>query len=259
MAFAADSLQSSKHLTAREFVLEGIRDAMLNKQLMAGQELDDQSLAETFGVSRTPVREALKVLEVQGFVTHRPFSKPLVAPLSADRIEEVFLMRIALEGTAVARSSVNIDEAGLDYLQLCLDNGREAIERQDALEWKRCNREFHTRLSAAAGMPLLSREVDSLIQLSSFFSIMSWNEIPQSFEHAGLEHRAVLQACRDRDPELARHLIEDHIARTLDVQVRAAREREAGQNAIEAAASTAARSSKSATNRSDTRRRINRV
>ncbi len=242
MGFTADSLQTSKHLTAREFVLEGIRDAMLNKQLMAGQELDDQSLAETFGVSRTPVREALKVLEVQGFVTHHPFSKPVVAPLSADRIEEVFLMRIALEGTAVARSSMKIDEAGLNHLQLCLDKGQEAIERQDALEWRRCNREFHTGLSAAAGMPLLSREVDSLIQLSSFFSIMSWNEIPESFERADLEHRSVLQACRDRNPTLARHLIEDHVTRTLNDQVKAAREREAGQNAAKEAASAGGRS-----------------
>jgi DNA-binding GntR family transcriptional regulator len=259
MALAADSFQPSKHLTARDFVLEGIRDAMLNRQLVAGQELDDQALAETFGVSRTPVREALKVLEVQGFVTHRPFSKPVVAPLSADRIEEVFLMRLALEGTAVARSAVNLDEAGLDYLQMCLDKGLEAIERQDAPEWRHCNREFHTRLSAASGMPLLSREIDSLIHLSSFFSIMSWNEIPQSFGHADQEHRAILQACRDRNPKRARHLIEDHIARTLNVQVKAAHEREARQNADNASASAAARSSKLAKNKPGTRRRVSRA
>ncbi len=247
----------NKHLTAREFVLEGIRDAMLNRELVAGQELDDQSLAETFGVSRTPVREALKVLEVQGFVTHRPFSKPVVAPLSADRIEEVFLMRIALEGTAVARSSVTIDEAGLDYLQLCLDNGRKAIEKQDAQEWRRCNREFHTRLSAAAGMPLLSREVDSLIQLSSFFSIMSWTQIPQSFEDAELEHQAVLEACRDRDSELASRLIQDHLTRTLNIQVKIAREREARQDAARAADTSAAvRARKSTTNTSEPQRRF---
>jgi DNA-binding GntR family transcriptional regulator len=259
MALAADSLQPSKHLTAREFVLEGIRDAMLNRQLIAGQELDDQALAETFGVSRTPVREALKVLEVQGFVTHRPFSKPVVAPLSADRIEEVLLMRLALEGTAVARSAVNLDEAGLDHLQLCLDKGREAIERQDAFEWRRCNRDFHTGLSAASGMPLLSREIDSLVQLSSFFSIMSWHEIPQSFEHAGLAHRAVLQACRDRDPKLARRLIEDHITHTLNDQVKAAREREAAQNAAKAAAPATTRTGKSAANTHPTRRRFARA
>jgi len=256
MALAADSFQPSKHLTAREFVLEGIRDAMLNRQLVAGQELDDQALAENFGVSRTPVREALKVLEVQGFVTHRPFTKPVVAPLSAARIEEVFLMRLALEGTAVARSAVNLDDDGLDYLQMCLDKGLEAIERQDAPEWRRCNREFHTRLSAASGMPLLSREIDSLIHLSSFFSTMSWNEIPQSFGHADQEHRAVLQACRDRNPKQARHLIEDHINRTLKVQVKAAHEREAKQSAAELAASAARRPGKPAASTSKTRRRV---
>ena len=217
---------TNKHLTARDFVLEGIRDAMLNGDIKAGEELDDQSLADSFGVSRTPVREALKVLEVQGFVSHRPFSKPVVAGVSPHRIDEVFLMRIALEGAAVARAALIIDEPELKYLERCSEHCRKALLKQDAASWSRHNREFHTRLAAAAGMPLLSREVDSLIDLSSFFSSISWKDIPDAFADAQLEHLGIVKACRDRQPDLAQKLMQEHLAASCAVQVALARERE---------------------------------
>jgi DNA-binding GntR family transcriptional regulator len=168
----------------------------------------------------------LKVLEVQGFVTHRPFSKPVVAAVSPHRIEEVFLMRIALEGAAVARSALIIDEPELKYLERCSEHCRKALLKQDAAAWSRHNREFHTRLAAAAGMPLLSREIDSLIDLSSFFSSISWKDIPDAFADAQLEHLGIVQACRDRKPELAQKLMQEHLAASCAVQVDLARERE---------------------------------
>jgi len=226
---------ASKHLTARDFVLEGIRDAMLNGDIRAGEELDDQSLADSFGVSRTPVREALKVLEVQGFVTHRPFAKPVVAAISPHRIEEVFLMRIALEGAAVAHAALIIEEPELKYLERCSEQCRKALLKQDAAAWSRHNREYHTRLAAAAGMPLLSREIDSLIDLSSFFSSISWKDIPDAFADAQLEHLGIVQACRNRNPELAQTLMKEHLAASCAVQVELARERDRdGQNVPDA-------------------------
>ncbi len=232
MRITIESEASGKHLTAREFVLEGIRHAMLDGSLVAGQALDDHALAESFGVSRTPVREALKVLEVQGFVTHRPFAKPVVASVSLPHIDEVFLMRVALEGAAVARACLAIDEAELKYLDRCAESGRKAIAKQDAPAWSRWNREFHKRLAAVAGMPLLSREIDSLVDLSSFYSTVCWSEILEAFSGAQMEHQHVVQACRERNPELARTLMEKHLAASCAVQMRFARRREA----VEAAA-----------------------
>jgi len=227
MALDSGSDLAAKHLTAREFVLKGIREAMLSGRLVAGQELDDHSLAEDFGVSRTPVREALKVLEVQGFVSHHPFSKPVVAAVSPERIDEVFLMRIALESAAAARACLSIQEPELKYLERCAKVGREALAKQDAVKWSKWNREFHTKLAGAAGMPLLSREIDSLIDLSSFYSTMSWSQIPDAFAEAQLEHLHVVQACRKRDPELVQRLMQAHLAASCAVQMKLVREREA--------------------------------
>ena len=227
---------ASKHLTARDFVLEGIRDAMLSGDIEAGEELDDQLLADSFGVSRTPVREALKVLEIQGFVTHRPFSKPMVAAVSPQRIEEVLLMRIALEGAAVARSALTIEEAELKYLETCAESGNQALLKHDGAAWSRYNREFHTRLAAAAGMPLLSREIDSLINLSSFFSSMFWNDIPEAFADAQLHHLGVVRACRVRDSVLAQKLMQEHLLASCGIHVQLARQREEEQAAVATAA-----------------------
>lgn len=256
MILAAGSELPRKHLTAREFVLEGIRDAMLNGRLVAGQELDDHALAEFFGVSRTPVREALKVLEVQGFVSHRAFSKPVVAAVSPQRIEEVFLMRIALESTAAARAALAIDQSELKLVERCAASCRKALQRQDAVEWRRWNREFHTRLSAASGMPLLSREIDSLINLSSFYSTMFWSEIPDAFAEAQMEHVYLIEACRERDSERARKLMHDHLTASMVVQVRLAGERGVGlPEAASSETSPASRSRKSAAPRSIAARR----
>ncbi len=219
MALANSADLPRKHLTAREFVLEGIRDAMLGGRLTAGQELDDHALAATFGVSRTPVREALKVLEVQGFVTHRAFSKPVVAAISPARIQEVALMRIALEGAAVSRAALTITEPELKYLERCTAAGLKSLQKKDAAAWSHWNREFHTRLSAAAGMPLLSREIDSLIDLARFYSSMLWREIPHSFHEAQLAHLEIVKACRERNPELAQTLLRDHLVASCAVQV----------------------------------------
>ncbi len=219
-----------KHLTARDFVLAGIRDAMLSGEIAAGEELDDQLLADSFGVSRTPVREALKVLEIQGFVSHRPFSKPIVSAVSAQRIQEVLIMRIALEGAAVARAALIIEEPELKYLEQCAEAGRDALLKHDGAAWARCNREFHMRLAAASGMPLLSREVDSLINLSSFFSSMFWTEIPEAFADAQLHHLGVVRACRDRNPELAQKLMQEHLQASCGIHVKLARREEENGN-----------------------------
>jgi len=241
MALSVGADLPRKHLTAREFVLEGIRDAMLNGKLIAGQELDDHALAESFGVSRTPVREALKVLEVQGFVAHRPFSKPVVAQVSSQRIEEVFLMRIALESIAASRAALVIDEAQLKYLERCAASSRKALQRQDAVEWRRWNRDFHTRLSAASGMSLLSSEIDSLINLSSFYSTMFWSEIPDAFAEAQMEHVHLIEACRERNAELAGKLMHDHLIASCRVQVALARSREEAAPPADAVALSAPR------------------
>ncbi len=219
---------SNKHLTAREFVLEGIRDAMLDGRITAGQELDDQALAEEFGVSRTPVREALKVLEVQGFIAYpRRFSKPIVAPISSERIEEIYLMRIALEGVAATRLCQMVDVTELARLERLARLGTEALTHRDVEAWSRYNREFHIGLAAIAKMQLLCREVASLVDLSSFYSRMFWQELTPVLVEAGREHEDIVRACRQKDAVQATRLIQNHLTASCRTQVKLAREREA--------------------------------
>jgi len=217
----------SKHLTAREFVLEGIRDAMLDGRILAGQELHDHSLANAFGVSRTPVREALKILEVQGFVAcPRRFSKPIVTPISAERVEETYMMRIALEAIAVARACQVIDVDGLAALRRCAESGHEALRREDIQGWSQFNRDFHTRLAAYSKLPLLSRTTASLIDLSSFYSRLLWNELGDVLTRASEDHLRIVEACAERNPSLAARLVQEHLTASCSTQVKLARERE---------------------------------
>jgi len=220
----------NRHLTAREFVLGGIRDAMLDGRIMAGQILDVDELAHSFGVSRTPVREALEILEIEGFLVHgRRFSQPLVTPLSADRVQEAYMMRIALESIAAAQACKVIDAAGIAALERCARNGRAALSRDDIQGWSEYNREFHTRLSAWSKLPLLSRSVASLIDLSSFYSRMFWNDIGSVLNRATGEHETIVDACREHNAALAKRLIQSHLRASCVAQVALARRHEAAQ------------------------------
>lgn len=216
----------ARHKTAREFVLDSMRTAMVEGRLRPGQGLDDRELAEQMGVSRTPVREAIKILEVQGFVTQRPFSTPVVSQFSAEQIEEVYTIRRALEGIAAHDACLKIDAKGLQALKRLTTEEAHAIERNDGAGWTRCNRRFHTRLYGASGKPFLCRYIDWLLDLSTFYMITTAQFLTERLKGSNRDHIEIVRACEQRQPELARDLVQDHLQKSAALLVEYAQTQE---------------------------------
>jgi len=210
----SNPLNLTKHKNARDFALDTLRRAIVEGQLLPGQELDEYELAGQMGISRTPVREAIQTLGVQAFVEHRPFSKPVVSPISAEQIEEVYMIRKALERIATYHACLNMGSKELQRLKRLTRDEARAIERGEALLWSQCNRQFHTVLYAASGKSFLCRHIDWLLDLSTFYMMATAEFLPHRLRGSNEEHLQIVHACEGKKPEIAQSLIEDHLEKT---------------------------------------------
>ncbi|MEO3776564.1 GntR family transcriptional regulator [Micromonospora sp. B11E3] len=185
--------------------MDVLRTAILNGELRAGQPLVEADLARSFGLSKTPVREALKTLAGVGLVTISDYRGALVRVVDARMAHNVFDVRVLLEPAAVQRAV----EAGLDTGP-AQDALNRAAEAADGAERSMANREFHRLLYAGCDNPVFVGILDSLRDQTALITVTAWNSLP-SWDTEAEEHAAILDAARRGDSDEARRLTEAHI------------------------------------------------
>ncbi len=192
-------------------VLEAIKHAILAGELRPGQALVETDLAEVLGVSKTPVREALKTLAGAGLVTMNPYKGAVVRVVDDEQARHVYDARLLLEPEALARAVTRGHDWQSAHQALTrADSARDQAERSLA------NRDFHRELYAGCGNPLLVRMLDDLRDQTALVSAAAWRHEPDwlahpSWEHEAAEHRAVLQAVENGDAQRAAALLSGHI------------------------------------------------
>lgn len=189
-----------------EAVLESIKHAILTGELTPGQALVEAELAERLGVSKTPVREALKTLAGSGLVVMLPYKGVTVRRVDKALARAVYDMRLLLEPVAAGRATLSdqvLEEAGA-----ALDVSDRA---EDAADRSLANRAFHRTLYAGCGNPLLVKALDDLRDQTALVSSAAWARQP-SWEQEAREHREILAAARTGDRDLVRTLMRSHIS-----------------------------------------------
>lgn len=202
------NLESYKPL--RDLVLEALREAILNGTLKPRERLMEIQLAEDLGVSRTPVREALRKLELEGFIVMVPRKGAYVADLSIKDIADVFEIRIALEGLAAALAAERITDEELEEMERHLVEKAEAIKKQDMSKLIEVDTRFHEALYGASRNERLITIINNLreqIQRFRTSSLAMPGRMQQSLE----EHRNIVEAIESRDAALARQTAQEHI------------------------------------------------
>jgi DNA-binding GntR family transcriptional regulator len=169
-------------------VLEAIKRAILTGELKPGQPLVETDLAGALGVSKTPVREALKTLAGAGLVAMSPYKGAVVRVLSDAEVRHIYDLRLLLEPEALVRSV----GAGYDWTVARLSLDRAAAA-QDQAERSLANRDFHRELYAGCGNPMLIRVLDDLRDQTALVSAAAWRH-GDSWETEAAEHRAILDA-----------------------------------------------------------------
>lgn len=195
---------AARKLTAHDLVLTSLREAILTAALPPGTRLRQEKLAEVFGTSRIPVREALRALEYEGLVTSLPYRGFTVTELDADDIEEVYDLRILLESHAVRLAVPLMTDEDLQTLDELYSEmiGAEAGDAQLAARER-----FYIRLYSMTGRPRLVGLISRLRQ--EVARSLRW----PTLQHAPEHHEHFFQAVKSGDPEGAASQLASHYRR----------------------------------------------
>jgi Transcriptional regulators len=198
-----EELRAEK-LTAQELVLAAVRDAILVGVLEPGARLRQEELADLFGTSRIPVREALRALEYEGLVSSEPHRGFTVTSLDADDVDEVYELRILLEGQAVRLALPMMTDDDLRDLEELFERMQAATAPDEQL----ASRErFYTRLYSITGRPRLVGLIARLRQ--EVARALRWATI----QHSGTIHEAFYEAVKTGDAERAVAQLSGHYRR----------------------------------------------
>jgi DNA-binding GntR family transcriptional regulator len=215
---SSDPLAQSELRTGT--VYQRLRQAILHGAFELDTPLSQVKLAERLGVSRTPLREALRMLQREGLITAEPNRRIRVTPLSLDDLEQVYAQRIMLEGLAISLSAPQATAADYEEIRSCLDT-MHRIEQEhdtrgevadDVERWEMPHRRFHLVLRRHAG-ERINHDATILSEHSERYRRVYLAE-GSAWRVAAEEHEAIARAYRDRKVDLARELLGRHLART---------------------------------------------
>ncbi|ADH64954.1 transcriptional regulator, GntR family [Allomeiothermus silvanus DSM 9946] len=207
--------------SVREAAYAHLREAILGGRLVPGERISEPGLAETLGISRTPVREALQRLAQEGLVELVPAKGARVRVLRPEEVREVYEVRALLEAEAarLAARHASLDELShLAGLLAALDS----IPRECYLEQMQVDFEFHTRLVEAAHNRTLARIYGDL--RSSLALVRSFQQTLSQHPKTRQQHQNILHALRQRDPEQAALAAREHVLYFRDIVTRAIKE-----------------------------------
>lgn len=228
-------------VSLHEEVASRLRAMIFERRLAPGQWVDEQALARDWAISRTPVREALKVLVSEGLVTLEPRRGCRVTEVSEDDAERLFPVMALLEGRCAFEAAQRASDAELVELSRLHDELERHAAAGDGDGYYRANHVFHSRVQAVAANPWLSRSTD---QLRVFMRLLRGRQLrrPGRMAASIVEHRELIGALTRRDAPRAAQVMHDHLmAQLAALQALRARERGASPaGAGEAATSPAA-------------------
>ncbi|HET8852548.1 MAG TPA: GntR family transcriptional regulator [Ktedonobacteraceae bacterium] len=207
-------------------VHEHLRRQILDGTLPPGSVLSQVQLAQQLGVSRTPLREALRLLQEERLVLAEHNHRVRVADINLEELESLYASRIMLETLALALTVPRLSQSELDTLAQALDAMHVASTRRDNDAWEQGNRRFHALLAIHAE-ERIRQTIKRSIDASERYRRIKLQTVPHAREVAEAEHAAILAACRERDLDAAVEMLARHLARTaLTVIAQAAPEYE---------------------------------
>lgn len=196
------------HRRVADEVYARLHERIVTGAVAPGDRLDPTEIAESFGVSRTPVREAILRLDAQGLVERQPYRGVVVTAVDAAAAEDVAAMRLQLETLAVRAALPHVRDAELVRMRKIHEELRASVEEPDAQQvFAELNREFHLTLYRAAGSPTLIRLVTELSAQADRMRL----HVDVRRGPAGDDHARILAAVEARDVEEAVAATRDHI------------------------------------------------
>lgn len=190
-----------------------LRDMILSGELLPGSVLLQAEMARNLGVSRTPMREAFRLLQEEGLIDAQPDQRARVRAVDPEDLDGVYGARIMLETLAVSMTAKSLAAGDLERMGVALKRMQELAGNDQLDEWHAAHKEFHRIATQAVG-PHLQRMLASLGEHSERYIRLAQLGVPSSWARARTDHEALLEALRLSDPDEAARAIARHLART---------------------------------------------
>lgn len=200
--------KGNKSLTS--MIFEKIREDILIGKYTSGEKIVEAKLADEFGVSRTPVREALKQLELDGLVDNIPNRGVIVKGISNQDVEDIYTIRIAIEGIAVKWAIERMAESDLQKMKEIFELMEFYTFKNDLDKIAELNTKFHETIYNATQSRYLEhvlRDFQYFMKTTRYKSLRSPGRMESTLE----EHREILEAFIERDPDRAANAILKHV------------------------------------------------
>lgn len=188
-----------------------IQDEILGKKYVPGERIKEEELSKELGISRTPIREALVVLEQQGLVTQKPHRGTFVATFEPEEIVDLLRVEAAVEGLAASLAAEHRSDEQLRSLEeLTLSLPPDLQEHLDPEAFYNYDRSFHYKLVECSGSPTVTRIVEvqfAQIYLCRYYTITA----PNRFQHSMAEHHEIVERLREHDSPGAEKAARNHL------------------------------------------------
>src|SRR5438093_2866658 len=192
-----------------EAVHERLRSAILRCEIPADTPLSQVQLAKQFGVSPTPLREALRMLQREGLVVAEVNRRVRVVGFSVADLDQLYATRIAIEALAIRMTIPHLNEGALEALNLHLTRMDERAAVEDYACWDIHHRAFHRSLVAYSGARLID-EIEKLSDHAERYRRFYTAQTPGAWAAGAAQHRAILDACKARNPAAAAEQLGRH-------------------------------------------------
>lgn len=203
-------LNMNAYLPLRDVVFQTLREAILKGELKPGERLMELQLASRLGVSRTPIREAIRMLELEGLAVTMPRKGAEVARMTEKDMEDVLQIRKALDELAVGLACDNMTEESLEQLRAALKNFEESTRSRDVKKIAQADVEFHDTIYQAADNPKLVNMLNNLREQMYRYRVEYLKNdavYPRLIE----EHKKIYEGLRHKDKETVVEIVSYHV------------------------------------------------
>ncbi len=199
------------YTTSADYVYQELRHKIITKQMKPGQRLPEVNIAVQMGVSRTPVREALRRLASEGLVLIIPNSGARLVSPSKKEVENAYLVREQLECLAVRLAARNVADKHLRRLEESILSEEQAFKEKNLEQYLEINESFHRIIADASGNRILGEYIDNILARTNVFIVFYDPFYDIETNPSIEEHRSILKALQEKDEEKAVSLMRDHL------------------------------------------------
>ncbi|RKP57708.1 GntR family transcriptional regulator [Pararobbsia silviterrae] len=193
-----------------------LKEEIIGGRMLPGQRINVTDFQAAWKVSSTPFRDAVRALEIQGFVTVEARKGVYVAPINAQSISEIFDLRIALECMAVERATPAVPEAEAKRVYQAYLDAEDACKRGDTSLLQTTDRLVHELAHVHCGNPRLQKALSSHMELIRWAQRMIVRKVSAAYEIALPEHIAIMKAVCERDAEGAARAMRKHLEKSRE-------------------------------------------